>query len=45
LGPADDLLDVTSRAEAAVGDTIDRFGRIDVLVNNAASSTRATSRS
>src|SRR6187401_1644751 len=43
LGHSDDLLvvklDVTSRAdaEAAVRAAIDRFGRIDVLVNNAAS--------
>jgi NAD(P)-dependent dehydrogenase (short-subunit alcohol dehydrogenase family) len=43
LGKADDLLvaklDVTSRddAEAAVEATVGRFGRIDVLVNNAAS--------
>jgi NAD(P)-dependent dehydrogenase (short-subunit alcohol dehydrogenase family) len=43
LGQSDDLLpvrlDVTSRAdaEAAVGAAVDRFGRIDVLVNNAAS--------
>src|SRR3954470_16033035 len=43
LGQSGDLLpvrlDVTSRAdaEAAVGAAIDRFGRIDVLVNNAAS--------
>ena len=43
LGQSNDLLavklDVTSRAdaEAAVRDTVDRFGRIDVLVNNAAS--------
>ena len=43
LGQSDDLmavaLDVTSRsdAEAAVRATVDRFGRIDVLVNNAAS--------
>jgi len=43
LGQATDLmpvkLDVTSRtdAEAAVRAAIDRFGRIDVLVNNAAS--------
>ena len=43
LGQSDDVLpvklDVTSRAdaEAAVGAAIDRFGRIDVLVNNAAS--------
>jgi NAD(P)-dependent dehydrogenase (short-subunit alcohol dehydrogenase family) len=42
LGQANDLLpvklDVTSRAdaEAAVGAAVDRFGRIDVLVNNAA---------
>ena len=43
LGEATDLLtvalDVTSRsdAEAAVRGAVDRFGRIDVLVNNAAS--------
>jgi NAD(P)-dependent dehydrogenase (short-subunit alcohol dehydrogenase family) len=43
LGPADDLLvaklDVTSPedAEAAVKAAVDRFGGIDVLVNNAAS--------
>jgi NAD(P)-dependent dehydrogenase (short-subunit alcohol dehydrogenase family) len=43
IGEADDLLvvklDVTSRAdaEAAVRAAVDRFGRIDVLVNNAAS--------
>jgi NAD(P)-dependent dehydrogenase (short-subunit alcohol dehydrogenase family) len=43
LGEAQDLLvvrlDVTSRAdaEAAVQAAVDRFGRIDVLVNNAAS--------
>jgi NAD(P)-dependent dehydrogenase (short-subunit alcohol dehydrogenase family) len=43
LGQSDDLLpvrlDVTSRAdaEAAVGAAVNRFGRIDVLVNNAAS--------
>src|SRR5712692_6941229 len=43
LGPPNDLLavklDVTSRAdaEAAVRAAVDRFGRIDVLVNNAAS--------
>src|SRR3954464_13454773 len=42
LGQSGDLLpvrlDVTSRAdaEAAVGAAVDRFGRIDVLVNNAA---------
>jgi NAD(P)-dependent dehydrogenase (short-subunit alcohol dehydrogenase family) len=43
LGPANDLLavklDVTSRADAAaaVRAAVNRFGRIDVLVNNAAS--------
>jgi NAD(P)-dependent dehydrogenase (short-subunit alcohol dehydrogenase family) len=43
LGLSDDLLpvklDVTNRAnaEAAVGAAVERFGRIDVLVNNAAS--------
>ena len=43
IGEADDLLavklDVTStqEAEAAVEAAVDRFGRIDVLVNNAAS--------
>jgi NAD(P)-dependent dehydrogenase (short-subunit alcohol dehydrogenase family) len=43
LGPSSDLLtvklDVTRRgdAKAAVRDAVDRFGRIDVLVNNAAS--------
>ena len=43
VGEADDLLvvklDVTSRAdaEAAARATVERFGRIDVLVNNAAS--------
>jgi NAD(P)-dependent dehydrogenase (short-subunit alcohol dehydrogenase family) len=43
LGQSDDLLpvklDVTSRAdaEAAVRASVERFGRIDVLVNNAAS--------
>src|SRR3982751_5366702 len=43
LGPSDDLLavklDVTRRAdaEAAVKAAVDLFGRIDVLVNNAAS--------
>ena len=42
LGEADDLLvvklDITSRsdAEAAAQAAVDRFGRIDVLVNNAA---------
>ncbi|MCC3151610.1 SDR family oxidoreductase [Hymenobacter sp. BT770] len=42
LGPADDLLVVTlditraADAEAAVQATVDRFGRLDVLVNNAA---------
>ena len=48
---ADDLLvvklDVTSPedAEAAVMAAVDRFGRIDVLVNNAGNFMRATSRS
>jgi NAD(P)-dependent dehydrogenase (short-subunit alcohol dehydrogenase family) len=43
VGPSSDLLavtlDVTNRAdaEAAVRGAVDRFGRIDVLVNNAAS--------
>src|SRR5215216_2562156 len=43
VGQAEDLLaaklDVTRRgdAEAAVGAAVDRFGRIDVLINNAAS--------
>src|SRR5467141_2871185 len=43
VGESDDLLvvklDVTSRsdAEAAVRAAVDRFGRIDLLVNNAAS--------
>ena len=43
LGQADDLLTVTldvssrSDAEAAVRAAVERFGRIDVLVNNAAS--------
>jgi NAD(P)-dependent dehydrogenase (short-subunit alcohol dehydrogenase family) len=51
IGKANDLLavklDVTSRAdaEAAAKATVDRFGRIDVLVNNAGNfSTLATSR-
>ena len=43
LGPSSDLLTVTldvtsaAHAEAAVRAAVDRFGRIDVLVNNAAS--------
>ena len=43
LGPSSDLLAVTldvtcsAEAEAAVRAAVDRFGRIDVLVNNAAS--------
>src|SRR5687767_10078599 len=43
LGPSDDLLtarlDVTSRADAesAVRAAVERFGHIDVLINNAAS--------
>src|SRR6185436_2088134 len=43
LGPSNDLLAVTldvtrsAEAEAAVRAAVDRFGRIDVLVNNAAS--------
>jgi NAD(P)-dependent dehydrogenase (short-subunit alcohol dehydrogenase family) len=43
IGPEEELLvvklDVTSRAdaEAAVRAAVERFGRIDVLVNNAAS--------
>jgi NAD(P)-dependent dehydrogenase (short-subunit alcohol dehydrogenase family) len=43
LGPSDDLLAVTldvadpDHAEEAVRTAVDRFGRIDVLVNNAAS--------
>ena len=53
LGQSNDLLnvnlDVTRRndAEAAVRAAVDRFGRIDALVNNAASfyATRASSRS
>src|SRR4051812_15339210 len=41
VGAADDLLvvelDITSlaSAQAAVADAVDRFGRIDVLINNA----------
>ena len=51
VGDADDLLavklDVTSTgdAEQAVRAAVDRFGRIDVLVNNAATSMPVTSRS
>ena len=51
VGKSNDLLgvklDVTSRAdaEAAVRAAVDRFGSIDVLVNNAASFYAATSRS
>jgi NAD(P)-dependent dehydrogenase (short-subunit alcohol dehydrogenase family) len=51
LGQSHDLLavrlDVTRRAdaEAAVEAAVDRFGRIDVLVNMPPASTRATSRS
>jgi len=43
IGPSDNLLvvklDVTSAAdaEAAAKETVDRFGRVDVLINNAAS--------
>ena len=50
VGAADDLLivklDVTSPtdAEAAVQAAVDRFGRIDVLVNNAGNSTLGSSR-
>ena len=41
------MLDVTNRAdaEAVVRAAVDRFGRIDVLVNNAATSMPAISRS
>jgi NAD(P)-dependent dehydrogenase (short-subunit alcohol dehydrogenase family) len=51
VGEAEDLLvvalDITKpeQAEAAVRTAVDRFGRIDVLVNNAATSTPASSRS
>ena len=51
VGEAEDLLvvklDVTSRedATAAVQAAVDRFGRIDVLVNNAATFYGGTSRS
>jgi NAD(P)-dependent dehydrogenase (short-subunit alcohol dehydrogenase family) len=39
-------LDVTRPADADAGEAaVERFGRIDVLINNAAASTRATSRS